>query len=274
MAILIGLILGMVLGLTGAGGAIFAVPLLILLLDLPAVEAMGLALSAVAVSALFGAYLQRKNILWLPVGVIMVAGVIAAPFGKWLSFMINEKWLVASFSILTSYIAINMLLTNKKQNTTNSCLGAAEAHKSNVIMCEPDEQGVLVIKGQCLLCLLFGGFLVGLASGLFGVGGGFMIVPLLVALTGVSMARAIASSLVIIALISFTGFISYLNILFNNGQTINYLLICELIIAALVAMILSQKIRNKLSEVKLRLVFSLLLLVMTVFMLNKQFLVF
>ncbi len=66
-------------------------------------------------------------------------------------------------------------------------------------------------------------FLVGLASGLFGVGGGFMIVPLLVALTGVAMARAIASSLVIIALISFTGFISYLNILFNNGQTINYL---------------------------------------------------
>lgn len=268
MAILIGLILGLVLGLTGAGGAIFAVPLLILLLDLPAVEAMGLALSAVAVSALFGAYLQRKNILWLPVAVIMVTGVIAAPVGKWLSFMVNENWLVASFSILTSYIAINMLLTNKKLKTT---ITHSQVSKTKAMFCQRDNQGVVIIKGPCIFCLLLGGLLVGFASGLFGVGGGFMIVPLLIALTGVAMSQAIASSLVIIALISFTGFISYLNILINSGQSINYLLISELIIAALVAMMLSQKIRSKLSEVKLRLFFSCSLIVMTVFMLNKQF---
>ena len=54
MSVLIGVVIGLVLGLTGAGGSIFAVPLLMLLLDLPINDAIGIALGAVAVSALIG----------------------------------------------------------------------------------------------------------------------------------------------------------------------------------------------------------------------------
>ena len=68
MGVLIGLIIGLTLGLTGAGGSIFAVPLLILLLDLPINEAIGIALGAVAVSALIGTVSKwrTKSILWVP----------------------------------------------------------------------------------------------------------------------------------------------------------------------------------------------------------------
>jgi len=54
MVLLIGVVIGLVLGLTGAGGSIFAVPLLILLLSLPVNEAVGIALGAVSISALYG----------------------------------------------------------------------------------------------------------------------------------------------------------------------------------------------------------------------------
>ena len=68
MILLVGLIIGLVLGLTGAGGSVFAVPLLILLAKLPVNEAIGLALGAVSISALYGSISnwREHNILWSP----------------------------------------------------------------------------------------------------------------------------------------------------------------------------------------------------------------
>jgi len=65
MALFIGVVIGLVLGLTGAGGSVFAVPLLILLLSLPVSDAVGIALGAVVISALYGTIssLRFKSIL-------------------------------------------------------------------------------------------------------------------------------------------------------------------------------------------------------------------
>ena len=81
MAIIVGCIIGLVLGLTGAGGSIFAVPLLIILLSLPAQQAIGLSLGAVALSSLLGVFTKIKSgdIQWLPAMVYSVIGSLVAP---------------------------------------------------------------------------------------------------------------------------------------------------------------------------------------------------
>jgi uncharacterized membrane protein YfcA len=66
------------------------------------------------------------------------------------------------------------------------------------------------LRPRCVSGLLVGGATVGLLSGLFGVGGGFLIVPLLLALSPISMAQAVSTSLIIIAVISGSSFISHL----------------------------------------------------------------
>ena len=58
MVFVVGIIIGLVLGLTGAGGSVFAVPLLMMLLGLPVQQAIGLSLGAVAISAMYGGFLK------------------------------------------------------------------------------------------------------------------------------------------------------------------------------------------------------------------------
>ena len=85
MIILItGLMVGLVLGLTGAGGSVFAVPMFILFLQLPAQQAMGLSLAVVSVSAFYGTLLRLKSheIQWLPAAVYALIGAVTAPVGS------------------------------------------------------------------------------------------------------------------------------------------------------------------------------------------------
>ncbi|MBL4868452.1 MAG: TSUP family transporter [Pseudomonadales bacterium] len=68
VGVLIGSIIGLVLGLTGAGGSVFAVPLLMLMLSLPVADAMGVALGAVSITALYGVIIRwrKRQFLFLP----------------------------------------------------------------------------------------------------------------------------------------------------------------------------------------------------------------
>ena len=76
----IGVVIGLVLGLTGAGGSVFAVPLLIILLQLPMQQASGIALAAVAASALYGSLRNwgNRRILWVPALVLGTGGASRA----------------------------------------------------------------------------------------------------------------------------------------------------------------------------------------------------
>ena len=107
MSVIIGLLIGSVLGLTGAGGSIFAVPLLILLLDLPINDAIGIALGAVAVSALMGTISnwRAKYILWVPALTLGLGGALVAPIGKYLGSQLPATFLLVGFCALAFSIA-------------------------------------------------------------------------------------------------------------------------------------------------------------------------
>lgn len=105
MAIGIGLLIGLVLGLTGAGGSVLAVPLLALCLHLPLQDATGIALGAVAVSAASGVLARFKDgqVLWVPALILGMGGMALAPLGQWLALGLPEEcWLLDSHCWLRS----------------------------------------------------------------------------------------------------------------------------------------------------------------------------
>ncbi|MBT5331673.1 MAG: sulfite exporter TauE/SafE family protein [Porticoccaceae bacterium] len=268
MAILIGLIIGAVLGLTGAGGSIFAVPLLILLLGLAATEAMGLALGAVCAGALLGAIRQRRQILWVPAAFLATGGMLAAPFGKWIALSISELWLIVGFTVIALIIAVRMLTQASRHPESTQQLrgsGVDQAEKQSGLACRLSSTGQFQLKPKCISGLIVGGLGIGLASGMFGVGGGFLIVPLLQYLSSVSMSKGIATSLATITLISGAGFGSHL--LMSGATTVPLLL--YVIAGAFVGMILSQGLSKKIAGPTLQKIFALLLIAVSILLLGQ-----
>ena len=110
MELAVGLVIGSILGLTGAGGAAFALPLLVLLVGLPVQQAIGLSLATVALSAGYGAMrrLNSGDIFWWAVLCLSLGGVIAAPAGKYIATFIPDAWLLTGFTLLCLGIAWHM----------------------------------------------------------------------------------------------------------------------------------------------------------------------
>jgi uncharacterized membrane protein YfcA len=81
----LGLIVGLLMGLTGAGGGILSVPLLVFILHLPVAEAAPISLSAIALSAGVGALLGLKNkiLRYKAAGFMEIFGLILSPIGLW-----------------------------------------------------------------------------------------------------------------------------------------------------------------------------------------------
>jgi uncharacterized membrane protein YfcA len=113
MLLLIGLIIGLVLGLTGAGGSVFAVPLLMLMGGSSMGDAVGISLGAVAASTLYGSLCNRrgKNILWTPGVILALTGALTAPLGKWVGMRVPEQLLLVGFNALAIIIALRMWLS-------------------------------------------------------------------------------------------------------------------------------------------------------------------
>lgn len=214
MLFTIGIVIGLLLGLTGAGGSVFAVPLLVMSAGISMNEAVGISLGAVATSTLYGSLSNAKHgrILWLPGLVLAVSGVFTAPLGKYFGSQLSDQWLVLGFSLLASIIGVRMWWT-AKSNPDNSRVvrgsNFTQVHTPS-LFCAMSKTGQFELKPRCLSGLVFGGAVVGVLSGLFGVGGGFLIVPLIMALSAVSISQAVSTSLLIITLISGSGFVSHL----------------------------------------------------------------
>ena len=211
-ALLVGVVIGLVLGLTGAGGSLFAVPLLALLLGLPLVDATGVALGAVAVSAVLGV-IQRRGvgIVWLPVSVVLLGGVSLAPVGRWLAGYISSALLMSGFSLLLLWVAWRMWQEAEKNAVDGGSTAELRARQTDAdLRAKPTPLLVLGYWPTPILWKsMFAGALTGILSGLLGVGGGFVIVPILTLVVGLSMAQAVASSLLVISLVSVSGFLSH-----------------------------------------------------------------
>lgn len=208
LTLLFGALVGFSLGLTGGGGAIFAVPLLVYGLGVPAREAVGVSLLAVGSASLVG-FVQRarRSLVEFPTGLLFaVAGMMGAPVGAMLADRISEAVLLGLFAMLMFVIAI--LMWHKASESVVQLPILLDDNAGPT--CRRDPEGKLRLSSQCAMLLGLIGLGVGVLSGLFGVGGGFIIVPALVIFSGMGMQRAIGTSLLVITLISTSGTVSHL----------------------------------------------------------------
>lgn len=273
MLLFIGLLIGLILGLTGAGGSVFAVPLLLVLGDMSMADATGISLGAVAVTTIYASVRNTfsrstPSVLWKPGLILAISGALTAPLGKWLGMQINELWLIGSFSLLAAIIALRMWI-NAQKNPASALVvraGNFADTPSPDHLCNLNPTGQFELRPRCVSGLLVGGLVVGILSGLFGVGGGFLIVPLLLALSAVSMAQAVSTSLLIIALISSSGFISHL--LLSETQHWQWLILVTA--GGVIGMIIGQVISHKIANVLLQKLFAMSLLVVATITLARQ----
>jgi len=259
-ALCIGALIGIVLGLTGAGGSVFAVPLLVLILGLEPSIAMGLALGAVSISAAYGAYLQRSHIVWTPSLIFLTGGIVIAPLGKWLASYISGTYLLFGFCILTIFISSKMYFDAIKnpENSYHTRAKVNNDNESNKYICNFSDARFQIHK-KCLLFLITAGSATGFMSGLFGVGGGFLVVPLLLYLGQLTIKHAVASSLLIIFFISGSGFFGF--IVFNGLHYSE--LFFSVLVGAVLGMFLSKQIANIISGPLLQKIFAVSLFVLT-----------
>ena len=184
-----GVVVGFSLGLVGGGGSILAVPLLVYLVGVPAPHlAIGTSAVAVAANAAMGLanHARAGNVRWPCAGVFSAAGILGATLGAWLGRMVDGQSLLAAFAVMMVVVAVLMLRRREPDSDRQVRLGRDNAAK-----------------------LVGAGLGVGLLSGFFGIGGGFLIVPALILAAGLPMLQAIGSSLVAVTAFGLTTAASY-----------------------------------------------------------------
>jgi uncharacterized membrane protein YfcA len=209
LSLVFGAVVGLSLGLTGGGGAIFAVPLLVYGLGLPPREAIGISLAAVGTTALAGFITRlRASQVDVRTGVIFaIAGMSGAPLGAWIAGYLPEPLLLVLFAGLMIVVAVRLWMQSTRSATAP---GSNNCDPAGVSTCQRDSGGALILNSRCAVLLLVVGVATGILTGLFGVGGGFVIVPALVLFSGMPIHRAVGTSLMVIAFVSVSGIASHL----------------------------------------------------------------
>ncbi len=250
---LFGMVVGFSLGLTGGGGSIFAVPLLVYGLSIAPREAIGISLAAVGATAFVGA-VQRglAGDVDLRIGLwFAAAGMLGAPMGSWLSADIPEPALLLLFACLMAFVAQRMWRL-------------ASAEQLDV----PDHKTRKQMKhlSRRALMLVLTGLLTGVLSGMLGVGGGFLIVPALVLASGMTIHRAVSTSLIVIALVSTSGVMAYI----AAGRPLELTLASLFVLGGVAGMGVGTQLSRKLSGPILQKSFAFVMALVAVFIIAKS----
>jgi hypothetical protein len=263
-AVAAGAVVGLSLGLTGGGGAIFAVPLLVYWIGVEPRTAVGISLVTVAATAAVGTVERwRHGQVEFRTGLLFaVAGMLTTPLGSWLGGQIPPQALMAAFAGLMILIAVRMWL---KAADTRERMPAACFASGVGPTCSRDEQGRLRMTTQCFVLLALAGLVVGLLSGLFGVGGGFLIVPALVAFATMNVPRAVGTSLFVMTLVGATAAAGQV----ASGRTLPLDIAAGFVAGSVPAVFAGSSIGRRLTGPTLARVFAVAILAVAAFVISK-----
>ena len=197
LAVLSGSLVGFTLGLIGGGGSIMATPLLLYAVGLQPHVAIGTGALAVSANAFanFGGHARAGNVRWRCAILFSVVGVGGAAVGSQLGKQVDGKQLLFLFAILMIVIGVLMLRRREKPMAGANILGG---------VC-----GLWSPASRNPAPLIATASIVGILSGFFGIGGGFLIVPGLLFATGMPMICAIGSSLLAVGAFGLTTSVTY-----------------------------------------------------------------
>ncbi len=194
--IIAGLITGLLLGVFGSGGSIITMPALLYLLDVEPKSAIAMSLGIVAITATITAWQhwRRGNVNLKITTVFGLFGVIGTYAGARLGVVTPVVIQLTIFALVMYAAAWKMFRpTPQHKSVGAACVDCPEGE------CDDLDYRHIALHGIG----------VGVLTGVVGVGGGFLIVPALVLLSGLSMKQAVGTSLSIVALKSFAGFAGY-----------------------------------------------------------------
>ncbi len=246
LAVLFGTMIGILLGLIGGGGSILTVPILVYTLDQGVHEATATSLVIVGATALFGVIPHARNgRVELKIALVFGGAGIAGAFaGTALNRLVTGPLLLLLFGVLMLVVAGRMFLSKTKPAGTSDSTASSRGFQWPVLLA---------------------GLIVGVMTGFFGVGGGFLIVPALVMVLGFPMRLAVGTSLLIIAINSAAGMVAQL----QNAE-IDWQLALLVTVGGFAGAMLGGRLAGRIDEVNLSRGFAVLVTVVGVYLIARN----
>ncbi|WP_134772634.1 sulfite exporter TauE/SafE family protein [Ornithinimicrobium flavum] len=243
ITLLLSVLVGVSLGLLGGGGSILTVPILAYVAGLEAKEAIAASLFVVGVTSAVSVVSHARNgrVRWRTGLIFGAAGMAGAFVGGLLGGFIPGTVLMIAFALMMLATAAAMVRGRRGQ------AAAPATHELPVLK--------VVLEG----------LVVGLVTGIVGAGGGFLVVPALVLLGGLSMSVAVGTSLLVIAMKSFAGLAGYL-----TTVQLDWPLVLGVTAAAVAGSFVGARLAGVIPEQVLRKGFGVFVLVMAVLVLVQE----
>ena len=247
VAAVFALLIGLALGMLGAGGSAIAVPVFVYALGLPAKEAVASSLPVVGAVTLVGALRHARcgNVDFRLAALFAPTAMAGAYAGGRLASLISGNVQLALFGIVM--LAASALMFRDSLRGCDAPLKAVSPRPGRTIP--------LVLMGAA----------VGTMTGLVGVGGGFLIVPALALLAGLPMRSAVGTSLLVISANSGSGFLGYV-----SHVSVQWELIVGFATVSMMGVFLGSALCDRISQQNLRRSFAVLLAGVAVFILGQQ----
>ncbi len=252
------LVIGVFLGITGGGGSILTVPILVYLLGVMPITATAYSLFIVGITALFGTF---RNMMKRMID-FRVAFVFSIP--AFIAVYLTRKLIIQSIPtiiftvqdfVLTKDLAIMIFFAFIMFFSAISMIRI----RKNIAVKQVREYNYFII--------IIEGFVVGILTGLVGAGGGFLIIPALVLFANLPMKRAVATSLMIISIKSLIGFLGDI-----GNIEIDWEFLLMFSILSIVGIIIGIYLSNFIDGKKIKKAFGWFVLVMAIYIMIKEIL--
>lgn len=239
-------LIGVSLGILGGGGSILTVPILVYLAGQESKEAIATSLFVVGVTSLVGLvpHARAHRVRWRTGLIFGSVSMVGAYGGGRLAEYVPGTVLLIAFALMMLATAVAMLRKGAGREKAER-----EAPRS--------EMPVKLVVTE--------GLVVGAITGLVGSGGGFLVVPALALLGGLPMSIAVGTSLLVIAMKSFSGLAGHL-----SGVQIDWGLALTVTAAAVVGSLIGSRFAGRIPQDTLRKAFGWFVVVMGVFVLSQQ----
>lgn len=253
---LFSILIGVSIGLIGAGGSILAVPILVYLFSINPTLATTYSLFIVGITSLLGAFRHYQ------LGNLKFRLALSFALPSVISLLIVRKFLlpqipesIAHFG--TFHLTKNILLM---------LVFAALMVMASLSMIKKTKEKK--VEDQNLTKLIIIGFLVGMVTGFLGAGGGFLIIPALVVFACLPMKQAVGTSLLIVFINSLIGFSGDM----VNGVAIDFYLLSRVSFVAILGMLIGVQLSKRIAGEKLKPGFGWFVLLMGVYIIAKELL--
>mmetsp|Transcript_52316 Transcript_52316/g.149914 ORF Transcript_52316/g.149914 Transcript_52316/m.149914 type:complete len:284 (-) Transcript_52316:209-1060(-) len=210
LAVVLSFFIGVSLGLLGGGGSILTVPILVYVLGVDPKKAIAMSLVVVGITSLAAlvAHARAGNVAWRMGAIFGLSGMAGSFLGGICAGFLSGRVLLILFALMAIATSFAMLCGSQKP-------AAAEVEE----LSSADENGRLVVPEASLVDaekhehplwrIILDGLVVGVVTGLVGAGGGFLVVPALVLLAGLDIRVALGTSLLVISMKSFAGYLGH-----------------------------------------------------------------